>query len=367
MDVGWIVARLTVEDCWWTDPRRSALVSLFGEMETDYMAVRAWKLAQEFWKAGRGLVPRALFELIPNASELVRVGLAEHQGEMVYVRGSSSYLDWLAEQREKASEAGKRGGLVSAQRPRDGKGRLLPNAVQAESKHSPSKGVHMDDRGQKPPSDTPVFSENRGGEWADDDDEVSLTQVKVQTLSKQSPSKVQADPSKPKLFGSSSYSGSYKKEEAKPTTTTSAREESATLKLQIGSAYETWIQTLKHFEISNVPAMNIPDEQNLARAIKQLGFENVCLALEGQRFEPVSDRFKPSQHLSIHRALHKQPDGKSQWEKFRNLALGNRSRQTETGQGLAIVPFNGSDFTEQLRNTPNPEYERFLNDGAGGS
>lgn len=125
------MARVNTEDCWWTDPRRTALGRL--GVDADGCALRAWKLAQDYWKNDRQLVPRALFETLDGASELIQVGLAEVRGEHVYVRGSSDYLGWIAERRE----AGRTGGRVSALRPRDEAGRLLPNNTGAESKQTP--------------------------------------------------------------------------------------------------------------------------------------------------------------------------------------------------------------------------------------
>lgn len=100
------------------------------QVDADGLATRAWKLAQDFWKHGRRLIPKALFESLDGAPSLIQVGLAEVQGDYVYVRGSSAYLDWMAEQRE----AAKRGGKKSAQRPRDSKGKL-----QKTSKVDPSE------------------------------------------------------------------------------------------------------------------------------------------------------------------------------------------------------------------------------------
>ena len=102
------MARLNIEDCWWTDPRRSALARKIGsEDKADIAAIRAWKLAQEFWKKGKGLVPIYLFEVLEYYQELLDCHLAEVRGEFVYVRGSSAYLDWVREAREKAQKAGK--------------------------------------------------------------------------------------------------------------------------------------------------------------------------------------------------------------------------------------------------------------------
>lgn len=102
-----------MEDCWWTDPRRSALIVLLGgECRADGCTIRAWKLGQDFWKHERGLVPLVLFEILEGSAEMLRVGLAEVRDSFVYVRGSSAYLDWVAEKREQARAAGKKSAEV---------------------------------------------------------------------------------------------------------------------------------------------------------------------------------------------------------------------------------------------------------------
>lgn len=131
------MARVNIEDCWWTDPRRSALIRLVGDEElADGAATKMWRLAQEFWKRNRGVVPVQLFKTLRFSEHLLGVCLAELREDGVYVRGSSAYLDWVHEKRE----AGRSGGKKSAQRPRDAKGRLVkeskqdPSSDQAESK-----------------------------------------------------------------------------------------------------------------------------------------------------------------------------------------------------------------------------------------
>lgn len=127
------VARTNIEDCWWTDPRRSKLIKILGDEDrADGVAVKMWRLAQEFWKKDRGLVPKSIFETLENHQALVGAGLASLSDDGVYVRGSSQYLDWIHEQREKA----RKGGKESAKRPRDERGRLLKSDanIQAEAK-----------------------------------------------------------------------------------------------------------------------------------------------------------------------------------------------------------------------------------------
>lgn len=110
------MARLNIEDCWWTDPRRSALVRKLGEDMADITAIRAWRIAQEFWKHNKGLVPREIFETIPHFEELINAKLAYVQGEFIYVKGSSAYLDWVREKREQASLAGKKSAAARKQK-----------------------------------------------------------------------------------------------------------------------------------------------------------------------------------------------------------------------------------------------------------
>lgn len=135
-----MAARVNIEACWWTDPRRSALSRLLGGDEiADGTAIRAWVVAQEFWKHGRQLIPEVLFHTLVGASHLLGVGLAELREGGVYVRGSSAYLDWVLEKRA----AGKAGGKKSAQRPRNAKGQLqktpkqLPSTAQADIQAEP--------------------------------------------------------------------------------------------------------------------------------------------------------------------------------------------------------------------------------------
>jgi hypothetical protein len=129
------VARINIEDCWWTDPRRSKLIKLLGSEEAaDGTAVRMWRVAQEFWGKARGLVPLKVWNSIEAAPKLIQAGLAEEREGGVYVSGSSQYLDWAFEKRE----AARAGGQKSAQRPRNAKGQLLKKPKQKPST-SPSE------------------------------------------------------------------------------------------------------------------------------------------------------------------------------------------------------------------------------------
>lgn len=104
------MARINIEECWWSDPRRSKLIRLFqgNTREADGLVIEAWRLAQEYWKHDRQLIPIHHFESLEANSKLIEANLAEIRENGVYVRGSSQYLDWVNERRKSASRGGKK-------------------------------------------------------------------------------------------------------------------------------------------------------------------------------------------------------------------------------------------------------------------
>ncbi len=131
------MARLTIEDQWWTDPRRERLAELVGSLLlADAHAIRLWRLAQEHWGRGRKPVPVQIFEALEAAPKLIQAGLAEADDDGVYVKGSRDYTDWLHKKRQAAASGGKK----SATRPRDASGKLkkspkqTPSTIQADAK-----------------------------------------------------------------------------------------------------------------------------------------------------------------------------------------------------------------------------------------
>jgi hypothetical protein len=120
------VARINIEECWWSDPRRTKLLLKIG-FAADAAAVNMWRAAQEFWGKGRGLIPKHVYDKIEYAQELIDSGLADVRESFVYVRGCSEYLEWHAEKREQASAAGKKSAEVRRKKagtaqPQGGKG-----------------------------------------------------------------------------------------------------------------------------------------------------------------------------------------------------------------------------------------------------
>lgn len=116
-----------------------------------------------------------------------------------------------------------------------------------------------------------------------------------------------------------------KNKEGNTHTHTKAVSPKSSLREQIQIAYLTWCETLKHLGVAS-RSINPAQERSLQLGIHSLGLETVCLALEGARYEQKSERFDPRAHLSIDRVLHRdRATGKTQWEKFQNLALERRA------------------------------------------
>lgn len=131
------MARVNIEECWWSDPRRTTLLLAIG-FEADSAAVNMWRTAQEFWGKGRGLIPYEVFFKLKHAQALIDSGLADVRDRSVYVRGCSERLEWFASKVEQASNAGKKSAEArkrkdgSAQ-PLGGKGHKYPNEIRTES------------------------------------------------------------------------------------------------------------------------------------------------------------------------------------------------------------------------------------------
>ena len=104
------MARINIEERWWTDPRRKLLIRLTkSEALADGVAVSAWRLSQSYYKTDFQ-IPAKVFELSEGVAELVGAELAIKNGDFYYVAGSRDAGDYLI----KRSEAGHRGGVESA-------------------------------------------------------------------------------------------------------------------------------------------------------------------------------------------------------------------------------------------------------------
>lgn len=244
------MARVNVDECWWSDPRRSKLIELAGRRVADGLMLEYWRVGQDHASRGQ-LAPMHFFD-DDELTMVERCGLAIRYPEGVYVRGSNERCTFLKAQKEK----GRKSAEARAA------GRRRENKDLASTQFNPAQPV--------------------------------------QPSSSSSPSKKET------------------------TTTTSIGNQD--LKEQIKAAWVVWNKTLRQFNISGRNIAS-PQESSIARAITQLGFENVILALEGQRYEKPSRDFDPVAHLSVDRVLHRGAKGQSNWERFVNMALAERERE----------------------------------------
>lgn len=110
------MARINIEECWWSDPRRMKLIELAGTLGADGVAINAWRIAQEFWAKGE-LVPLSIWKHVQANDKLIQANLAEERDGGIYVRGSSQYLEWVAERRRAAAAGGKKSAKKRAKKP----------------------------------------------------------------------------------------------------------------------------------------------------------------------------------------------------------------------------------------------------------
>lgn len=103
------MARLTIEEKYWTDPRRDMLSKLVGDsMLADAVMIRAWRSAQTYWGEGKRPMPLDVFETIPHSRSIVEAKFAIVEADKVYVKGVAEHHSWLAEKRQAASAGGKK-------------------------------------------------------------------------------------------------------------------------------------------------------------------------------------------------------------------------------------------------------------------
>lgn len=103
------MARINIEDRWWTDPRRKALVRICGSEEyADGLAINLWRLAQnkEYLTSDGSFIPDTVMDDWQETSKLIEAKLIQKQGNSYYVKGSTESLCWLNERRSNAAKGG---------------------------------------------------------------------------------------------------------------------------------------------------------------------------------------------------------------------------------------------------------------------
>ncbi len=151
------LARINVEDDWFADPleRRAALIKKLAdspvnaEWMADGAALKAWRIAQRFWKDGRKPIPEDVWARA-GLEPLIDCGLASRKHDGIYVHGTEAQHEWLAEWSEKSVKGGK-ARVTGAER--DEKGRFQPKTDESQPTSS-----HCLDSLDQPTSHSPALS-----------------------------------------------------------------------------------------------------------------------------------------------------------------------------------------------------------------
>lgn len=103
------MARINIEDNWWFDPRRSALIQKVGSEEfADGLMVKIWRIGQEYWKKDKTLVPKNIFFFTKFSKDLIECGLAKECEQGVYVCGIEEQCEFLVTLINQRKEAGRK-------------------------------------------------------------------------------------------------------------------------------------------------------------------------------------------------------------------------------------------------------------------
>jgi hypothetical protein len=249
-----------------------------GGCSADGAAMRMWRTAQEYWGHGRRMVPRAIFMSLQFAASLVEVGLAEDRGEEIYVKGSSDYLDWVAERRLAAAE----GGRKSAEKRKQTASKPQPNANQNEANTNQTQ-PSVSGSGSSSGSKNHTLSTH-----AREDQE-------------------QAGPGEGPLGGGGNeWTPDYQ-----------------------AACERVWVETMVHFQTHRPVMMH--ERPEIQRAIRRYGHVPVMYALFGMRFEEPTKTFDPKKYLKLQRCF----DPKL-FDKFVNLGAQERERERREEERLSI-------------------------------
>lgn len=106
--------RYNVDDDWFADPtkRRATLIRSVRDLprnverEADGLALDAWRLAARYWKDGKQLIPKEVWDRADLAA-MVEADLAIVKPEGVYVRGIELRGEYLLDRKEAGALGGK--------------------------------------------------------------------------------------------------------------------------------------------------------------------------------------------------------------------------------------------------------------------
>lgn len=267
------VARLNIEDKWWTDPRKQLLSRALGsEALATGVFFCAARLAQDYWKDEHGLIPKRIWDAVEHHQKLIDCGLAEIRPGGIYLFGSEECFRWIEEKREKKVEAGKKGGAKRSERAKRGPDGRFKN-VQTETTHTP------DTLQTEPDTSRPSYSYSISSSSLDSKE--SRERETAETVEK-----------------SSQESGTKITEGSLPERKTKIQSE---LKGAVNKAVDEWGITLRRWGFKRNPQS---DEIEIARAIQRFGSEAVLDALIGKRFDRKTEKWNPADFCTAKHVLH---------------------------------------------------------------
>lgn len=101
------MARINVEDSIYKDIRFIDLIGKLGGLDTALGSmVRAWSLAQKYYLVNGGKIPKPVWKSQRLRDEIISCGLANDDGDFIYINGSKDQFSWL----KARSESGKKSG-----------------------------------------------------------------------------------------------------------------------------------------------------------------------------------------------------------------------------------------------------------------
>ena len=98
--------RINIEDKWWSDPRRGALIAKLGSVHlADGVMVGLWRISQEF--NGQPFEWASYYDK-DTVDAISSTGLASVEHQLIYVKGSRDHHEWLKAKRDAARKGGKK-------------------------------------------------------------------------------------------------------------------------------------------------------------------------------------------------------------------------------------------------------------------
>lgn len=156
------MARINVDNEFWSDPRLHVLTELIGKYEAIGAVVCLWDLGQKHWAKGAHLIPLKTWKHVKFHAELVETGFAEIREDGVYCCGATDRWEYLL----RAIEWGKAGGQASAAARIAKYGTAIPDHASNRKPEELAEGSPNPPFGKKPNAPKPSSSSSSSYSYA---------------------------------------------------------------------------------------------------------------------------------------------------------------------------------------------------------